>query len=99
MVTGEDPSELIDHKNGVKNDNRWDNLREASLSENQANSGIRRHNQSGAKGVSKSRNLWEARICFHGKHVRLGRYATKEEAHSAYRKAAAETHGEFARFE
>lgn len=98
MVTGADPEEIIDHRNGTRNDNRWSNLRAATLSFNQANSGVRKHNTTGFKGVSKCRKMWVARICFEGKQKVIGRFKTKEDAHAAYQRAATNTFGEFARF-
>jgi hypothetical protein len=91
------PKVQIDHKNCVKDDNRWVNLREANHSQNGANCGPRSRNTSGIKGVSWSKRFkrWRA----YGKHEHLGWYATKEEAGAAYQAWAQKTYGEYARFE
>jgi len=52
LMTGEWPKSHVDHINGIKTDNRWCNLRLATMSQNKANEGIRESNSSGWKGVS-----------------------------------------------
>ncbi len=91
------PSQLIDHINGDPRDNRWENLRIASKSQNAANAGLWGHNRSGVKGVSwcKCTNRWRAIIRFKGKNYRLGRFDSKEEAGEAYRAAADRFFGEY----
>lgn len=101
-MTGEWPADQVDHINGVRDDNRWDNLRQATQAQNCANKKRHRNNTSGYKGVSyeprRAANArWVAQIYFDGRTTRLGAWATAEEAHRAYA-AAAEMHfGEFAR--
>jgi hypothetical protein len=53
-MTGILPTDYIDHINGYRNDNRWDNLRNATRQQNQHNSGKAVNNTSGFKGVTKS---------------------------------------------
>src|SRR5579863_3382757 len=50
MVTGKWPVG-IDHINGIRDDNRWDNLREANQLQNMQNQCIRSNNTSGYPGV------------------------------------------------
>ena len=97
-MTGEWPIE-VDHRNVDALDNRWDNLREATRSQNNANVGLKSHNTSGLKGVSwdNARRLWKAQISVRCKRVMIGRFADKEEAAQAYACAAREAFGEFAR--
>jgi len=85
----------IDHINGVKADNRICNLREATQSQNIANSGAK--SASGLKGAyyHRKKGKWYSRIL----KQHLGYFDTKEEAHLAWAKMAKETHGEFARIE
>lgn len=98
MVTGEWPTNLIDHKNGNPSDNRFENLREATKSQNQMNIKRIASNSSGIKGVSwsKASQKWRATIMINGKSKHLGVFATIEEASEAYKVAAQNLHGEFA---
>jgi len=94
LVHGRWPEGQIDHINGDRSDNRIENLRECSVSENHENRGISNKNTSGFVGVSKcsDRNLWQAKINKNRKTYHLGRFDTPEEAHLAYVKAKAEFH-------
>lgn len=95
---GEMPKMHIDHINGVKDDNRLCNLREASKSENGFNRDKPRTNKTGYKGVSLCgciKNPYVSQIGVNGKSIRLGRFPTAELAHEAYREAAKKYHGEF----
>src|SRR6266436_553333 len=47
FMTSEDPLDFIDHKNGLRDDNRFENLRVATNSQNQANRGTPSNNTSG----------------------------------------------------
>lgn len=92
------PEQLLDHINGDPSDNRIENLRPADFSQNAANSSMRSRNRVGLKGVTETPNgKFRAHICWRGHQKSLGMFATKEAAYAAYRKAAAETHGEFGR--
>lgn len=95
---GEDPGELeVDHKDRVKSNNRINNLRLATSSQQEANKDIRCDNESGFRGVSfhKSRGRWCARIKRNGRDAHLGLFNTPEEAAAAYQQAAEEIQGEF----
>lgn len=96
---GIEPSSDIDHINGLPYDNRIENLRLATKSENLCNAKTRVNNTSGRKGVSWSNQSekWYAYITKHGKMRSLGYYKTFSEA--VERREAAEKiyHGEFAR--
>jgi hypothetical protein len=89
----------IDHVNRNKQDNRPENLRPATQSENAGNTWGFAHNTSGIKGVSRNTRsgMWHAQIKINGKQTYLGRYATKEQAQVAYNEAATKHFGEFAR--
>lgn len=85
----------IDHINGEPSDNRRSNLREASRSQNGANTRARGE---WPKGVcfDKSRGLFAAKIKIDGRTKNLGRFSTPEAAAKAYAVAAVQTFGEFA---
>lgn len=98
-VHGRWPANQIDHINRDRGDNRLSNLREATQSQNKANSNTYRNNTTGYKGVAavRGKQRWWARIRVNG-HLRyLGTFDTPEDAHAAYCRAASETFGEFAR--
>lgn len=98
-MTGQWPDRQIDHIDGDKLNNRWANLRLATPSQNLANTGKPRHNTSGFKGVSwsKNKNKWRAYISIENKTKHLGYFEELESAHVAYDLAANAIHGEFAR--
>lgn len=88
--TGAWPDDHIDHINGVRDDNRIDNLRAVSHAENQKNCRGRKDNTSGVMGVHwyKRRGAWQAYIKVAGKNKHLGYFKSKEDAIAA--RAAAE---------
>jgi len=97
-VHGVWPRHNIDHIDGDGLNNRLTNLREATQSQNNANARKRRAAQTTLKGVS----LWRGRqyrayIKTDGKSVYLGTFATEQEAHDAYCKAARQAYGAFFR--
>jgi hypothetical protein len=98
-VIMETPDDMeTDHINRNKLDNRRVNLRTCTRSQNVANTGIRRDNTSGRKGVSwdKSENKWRATININNKYIQIGRYKNIDDASEAYNKKAIELFGEFA---
>lgn len=99
-MTGEWPSNLIDHINRNPSDNRWCNLREATRAQNNYNIKKSVRNTSGYKGVSfhKNTNKWKATINVKCKPIHLGLFDNKEQAAEAYIQAAKKYHGEFASF-
>ena len=87
--------ELIDHKNGNVLDNRKENLRKATKSQNAINSGLIASNTSGYRGVTFNGKHWRARITANGKTYHIGNYSTKEQASEAYKRKAKQLFGEF----
>lgn len=98
FVHGRWPVEHIDHIDGDGLNNRIDNLREATHSENLRNRGATTKNTSGFKGVSwhKARRKWQAQIKTNGRKKHLGSFDTPEAAYAAYCAAAEDLHGDFA---
>lgn len=91
----------IDHIDGQKENNRIENLRASSLSQNQHNSRISKNNTSGIKGVSwdKRSQKWVVQIKVNGKKANVGYFPGLEEAKEAARSVREKIHGEFARHE
>ncbi|MBL0320720.1 MAG: HNH endonuclease [Alphaproteobacteria bacterium] len=89
----------VDHINGNKLDNRKENLRLASHSQNCKNQAKPKNNTSGYKGVTKNKagNNWIAQIKTNGKHLSLGRFENIQDAARAYDNAARKYFGEFAK--
>jgi len=98
LIKGEQPPKLIDHINNNTCDNRIENLREASYSENQYNVLKRKDNKSGVKGVfwCKRSKKWSARIKKNRKRIHVGYFTSLEDAEQAVKKARQELHEEFA---
>ena len=88
----------VDHKNHDTLDNRKENLRECSRSENNANSRLRTGSKSGFKGVSwdADRGKWRACISIKHKYKQIGRFENIITAARAYNAAAVKYFGEFA---
>jgi hypothetical protein len=92
---------VVDHKNGNGLDNRRQNLRICTHSQNMANRSISTRNTSGYKGVMyhpnhSTKSPWLATICFQGKSVAIGLFETPQAAARAYNAKAKELFGEFA---
>ena len=91
----------VDHIDRDTKNNRVENLRECTQSQNNYNSTIKSNNKCGYKGVRKIEKLpnnpWEAKIVVAGKIKILGYYSTPEAAHEAYLTGAQKYAKEFAR--
>ena len=85
-----------DHKNGNKSDNREENLRPATPSQNRMNTPIRRGNKTGYKGVQSARDKFCVQLRYKGKLMYFGAFDTPEEAAKVYDLAALKYFGEFA---
>jgi hypothetical protein len=89
----------IDHCDGNGLNNRRQNLRHATKTENQWNATVRQDNSSGFKGVCFDTEMrrWKASIQYHNKRIHLGRFDSAAEAAIAYDEAATRLFGEFAK--
>ena len=96
IITDTDKNIIIDHMNRNKLDNRKENFRYATKSENRINSKIRTNNTSGIQGVRFEQGKWRARISIDGKYVHLGMFDSFEEAVKTRLKAEKKYYGEFA---
>lgn len=74
------PENDIDHKNGIRNDNRWCNLRHVTRSCNSQNRKLPSRNSSGFIGVYKhsKNNSWIANIKIGEKRVTIGSFNSPE---------------------
>lgn len=95
MTHGQWPEGELDHKDGVRTNNRLCNLRPADRGQNCSNRRASRELPKGA--YREGANSFRAQITYRRKVIRLGTYATAEEAHAAYLAKAIELRGEFAR--
>jgi len=96
-MTGHWPTEMIDHANHDRDDNRWSNLREADRSHNAANQRRWRDKTWNLpKGVYSKGDRYYARIKVGQQSVHLGGFSTAEDAHLAYLHAADTFYGDFA---
>lgn len=93
------PQSMIDHKNGNGLDNRRENLRLCTRSQNSSNKIIQSNNISGYKGVSwwNTRKIWKATIKINGKAKHLLYSKNPKEAARAYNEAAKIYYQEFAK--
>lgn len=89
---------LTDHRDHDGLNNRRENLRPATRTQNNANQRLRRDSSSGFKGVTwhKRADRWEAQIKSGRRKIYLGLFDSIEEAAHAYDVAARELFGEFA---
>lgn len=104
-MTGAWPEYEVDHRDEIKSNNKWTNLRHVTPSQNHRNRGAQKNNVSGYKGVcfDSSKQKWLAtinvRMDGRKKHIHLGWYNSPEEAHTSYCAGALKFHGkEWAHF-
>ncbi len=90
MITGLEP-EIIDHIDGNPRNNRIDNLRSVSVTENAQNAALPVTNQTGCRGVqwSARRKKWRASITANRKFIHLGVFENIDEAMKARKNAEA----------
>jgi len=90
---------VVDHIDGNKVNNKIENLREASISQNAWNSKIRITNKSGVKGISwdKKANKWRASCTVNYKQNNLGCFEDIEEAKKVIKNFRNLHHKEFSK--
>lgn len=78
--------EFIDHVDKDKTNNRIENLRPATKSQNAMNCDLRKDNTSGTRGVTwdRDRKKWISQIQINNKHKFIGRFQSLEDAKVAY---------------
>ena len=87
----------IDHVDGDKLNNRIENLRACTLSQNQHNAQRRKDNTSGIKGITwcRSRGQWLARVKYKGRQYFVGYFNSIENAERELKAARESLHGKF----
>lgn len=92
------PEPCVDHRNGNSLDDRPDNLREATVTQNAWNHKSRARRIDLPMGVRLVRHSgrYQARISRHGQQLHLGAYDTPDEAHQVYLAKRKELYGEYA---
>lgn len=95
-MTGRWPIE-VDHIDLNCSNNKWNNLRECTRSENCCNIPVKSTNLCGHKGISKNGNKFSVEVAVNGIRNYIGLYNTIEDAIKARDKAATWFHGEFKR--
>lgn len=98
LVTGEWPSDEIDHIDCDRKNNKWANLRSATRTQNQQNIRAHKDSASGARGLwQRPDGRWRVRIQANKVGHEIGISGCKTAAAIAYAKASAKLHGEFGR--
>lgn len=99
QIFGNVDAKDVDHINNNGLDNRKENLRQASRSQNNCNSFGHNNASSKYNGVcwDKIHNKWRAQITIDKRCHYIGRFVSEESAAMAYDKAAVKSFGEFAR--
>ena len=89
----------VDHIDGSRTNNNWENLRYATSSENGMNAKHRTGGSSVYKGVNYQTQAkkWKAQIGFNRQRIYLGIFPSEREAAEAYNTAAREQYGEYAK--
>lgn len=96
-VHGHFPSDMIDHIDGNRQNNKIDNLREATNSQNMMNGRKKSNCASPYKGVTRSGDKWKMTISIDGKQTYMGTFESEIEAAIAYNRAGFKYYGEFFR--
>ena len=98
-MTGLLPNGWMDHRNGVRHDNRWANLRTCTPTQNASNRKPQANNKSGVVGVHwrEKGQRWRVEIKYHGKQKTLAQVKTLECAQQLRFMAERMYFGEFAR--
>lgn len=95
-MTGELPTGEPDHIDRNPSNNRFNNIRSSTRSQNGFNRRLQKNNTSGAKGIRRKGSGYEAYIKKDRKQYYLGIHPTEAKAIAARRQAAERLFGEFA---
>lgn len=92
-MTGEWPDKFIDHKDLDPSNDKWDNLRLATRSQNMMN--VKGKSKIFPKGVGRNGDRYTADITINHKTYHLGTFDTIKEAYNVYLEKAKELQGEY----
>lgn len=98
LYVGDPPAE-IDHINGIRSDNRLENLRPASRAQNMHNAKTKACSGSGKKNVQwdSQASKWRVRVRVNGVRHHIGRFVDFDEAVTAAQSFMQQHHKEYAR--
>lgn len=83
-MTGSWPTETVDHKNRIPEDNRWRNLRLATMGQQRQNQKMRKDCKHGYRGLQFHKHgLWRVRITVDGKKIHIGYFKKPEDGVAA----------------
>ena len=97
-MEGKMPPSCVDHISGDSTDDRWVNIRHATVTQNAWNhKGRKKKHCHLPMGVRMNPSgSYSARITVHKEQISLGAFATSHDAHKAYQEARRKYYGEFA---
>jgi len=95
VITGVSDGMQVDHINHDTLDNRRENLRIVTPSQNGMNRGVYSSNKLGVKGVTRHGSGFRAQVVVGGKLVYQKAFRTLQEAKDAYEREAQKYHGEY----
>jgi hypothetical protein len=83
------PTHQIDHKNRIRTDNKWNNLRAVTNQINSQNSGLKSNNKTGYSGVHfrKDRKKYQVQIMYKNKRICIGHFKDLSDAVKARKDA------------
>ena len=97
-VNGAFPELEVDHRNGIRSENKFSNLRLADDSQTCCNRKVSTRSTSGVTGVhwNAEAGKWRARIKLHGRRILIGDFVRLDDAAAARLAFAKKIHGKFA---